>query len=286
LEEAVAAARGVDVVIMALGEPGFMSGEARSRTDIGLPGLQQELFDRVHAVNKNVAVVLYTGRPLAMERLSQNAAAILLAWQPGSFGNRAIADILLGKRSPGGKLPVSFPYTVGQEPLTYREFSTGRPGPATRPDSSTIVFNSHYMDAPRGALYPFGHGLSYTTFSVGELSAVPFMDETTTADGERLYKVSVRVTNTGQRAGTEVVQLYLNDPVASRVRPVRELKGIRKVSLEPGASQLVSFQLSDEELQFWTPEQGWHVEPGKIKVWVGTSSAEEHLVGPAELTVE
>ena len=283
ISEAVAAARTSDVVVMALGEPGFMSGEARSRADIGLPGLQQELFDAVYAVNKNIVVVLYSGRPLAIEALSERAAAILLAWQPGTYGNQGIAEVLFGKRNARGKLPVSFPYTVGQEPLTYREYSTGRPSPDRGvPDEKRIVFTSHYMDAPVGALYPFGHGLSYTNFEYSNLSAARFDSEVTSES--QLYKVSATVTNTGKMAGTEVVQLYIQDPVASLVRPVKELKGIRTVSLEPGQSMIVTFILSEKELQFWSPEQGWHVEAGTIKVWVGGSS--EGLGKGIELEVE
>ena len=283
MDAAVAAARTADVVLMALGEPGFMSGEARSRTDIGLPGLQQELFDRVAEVNKNVAVILYTGRPLAIEEVSKQAKAILLAWQPGTFGQIGISELVFGKRSPAGKLPVSFPYTVGQEPLTYRHYSTGRPGSAGRPDGTQMVFNSHYMDAPRDALYPFGYGLSYTTFKLSDMTAADLSDATTTAPGKQNFRVSARVTNTGKVAGTEVVQLYINDPVASRVRPTRELKGVRAVSLAPGASQLVTFELGNNELQFWTPEQGWHVEPGEVNVWVATSSSE--LGEPATIRI-
>lgn len=273
MAEAIASAKTADVVIMALGEPGFMSGEARSRTDIGLPGLQQELFDEVHAVNKNVAVVLYSGRPLAIEPLSEKAASILLAWQPGTYGNQGIAEVLFGKRNARGKLPVSFPYTVGQEPLTYREYATGRPAANRgRPDGTAMVFSSHYMDAPVGALYPFGHGLSYTTFEYKKPTGGRFDSEVTRLT--QTYKITTTVTNTGKVAGTEVVQLYINDPVASRVRPVKELKGVRTVSLEPGESKIVTFLLGEDELQFWSIDQGWHVEAGTIKVWVGGSSAD------------
>jgi len=282
MQEAVAAARDADIVIMALGEPGFMSGEARSRSEISLPGLQQELFDKVHEVNKNIAVVLYSGRPLAIESLSEKASSILLAWQPGTYGNQGIAQVLFGKQNARGKLPVSFPYTVGQEPLTYREYSTGRPAPdRSRPEAGQIVFNSHYMDAPVGALYPFGHGLSYTNFKYKKPTGGRYDSNVTRTT--QTYKITTTVTNTGKMAGTEVVQLYINDPVASRVRPVKELKGVRTVTLGPGESKIVTFLLGEDELQFWSADQGWHVEAGTIKVWVGGSS--EGLGDPLELTI-
>ncbi len=273
IEEAVRAARSADVVVMALGEPGFMTGEARSRTDIRLPGLQQELFDAVQAVNPNVVVVLYSGRPLALGSVADKARAILLAWQPGSYGNEGIAQVLYGEHDADGKLPVSFPYTVGQEPLTYREYSTGRPGPSARPMEQTIVFNSHYMDAPRTAQFAFGHGLSYTTFEVG----TPTLSQNTLSTGapggaSGILTVTATVRNTGTRAGKETVQLYLNDPVAKRVRPVKELKAFQSVSLAVGETKTVTFELSPKHLQYWTPEEGWHLEPGTFNIYVGTSS--------------
>ncbi len=273
IEEAIRAARNAEVVVLALGEPGFMTGEARSRADIRLPGLQQELFDAVQAVNPNVVVVLYAGRPLALGSVADKAKAILLAWQPGTFGNEGIAQVLYGDHDADGKLPVSFPYTVGQEPLTYREYSTGRPGPAGRPTEQSIVFNSHYMDAPRTAQYAFGHGLSYTTFEVGR----PTLSQNTLTSGSAAVSsgsltVTATIRNTGSRTGRETVQLYLQDPVAKRVRPVRELKGFQSVTLAAGETKTVTFQLSPKHLQYWTPEAGWHVEAGAFHIYVGTSS--------------
>ena len=270
LQAAVDAARGADVVLLALGEPGFMSGEARSRTRLTLPGLQQELFDAVQAANPNTAVVLYSGRPLELERLDRRAKSILLAWQPGTYGQHGIAQVLFGERDATGKLPVSFPYAVGQEPLTYREYTTGRPGPAAQPTESSIVFNSHYMDAPRTALYPFGHGLSYTEWTLTRPVAI----QSSYPAPNFKIPVSTTLTNAGDRAGTQVVQLYIRDKVASRVRPVRELKGVRRVTLAPGESRSVTFELTPKHLQYWTPERGWHVEPGAFEVYVGTSSAD------------
>ena len=277
--DAVAAARRAATVVLALGEPAFMSGEARSRTSLGLPGFQQELAEAVLAANPRTVVVLYSGRPLAIERLAEVAPSILLAWQPGSYGNEGIAEVLLGRRAPRGKLPVSFPYVSGQEPLTYRHFNTGRPARPGRPDSAGFVFDSHYMDAPWNALYPFGHGLTYTSWNVTGVAAQPAAGQPA---GQR-FTVTAELTNSGQRAGTQTVQLYMRDPVAQRVRPVRELKGFQQVTLAPGATETVRFAVGPETLRYWSPEDGWHVEPGDFEFYVGTSSTE--LSGPARVRV-
>ena len=268
MAEAVAAARDADVVLLALGEPGFLSGEARSRADITLPGLQRELYEAVLEANPNTAVVLYSGRPLAIPELAEAAPAILLAWQPGSYGNTGIAEVILGQRNPRGRLPVSFPYTVGQEPLTYRQYSTGRPTNEGQV-SSGIVFHSHYMDAPTGALFPFGHGLSYTTF---ETSTPRVISNDFSSTGGELV-VEATVTNTGARAGTHTAMLFVTDPVATRVRPTRELKGVASVTLGPGEAGAVRFRLSPKHLQYWTPEKGWHVEAGAFELRVGDGEA-------------
>ena len=284
-DEAIAAAAKAERVLMVLGEPGFMTGEARSRTDLGLPGLQMELLRAVHAVNPRIVVVLYAGRPLALPEVDSLAEAILLAWQPGTYGNLGIAEVLLGERDPSGKLPVSFPYTVGQEPLTYREYATGRPGSPKRPKAGELVFFSHYMDAPRTALYPFGHGLSYSSFALSDLSAMPMggSGPKPAQSGGQRFKVSATLRNTGAREADETIQLYIRDPVATRVRPVRELKGYERSVLKPGESKTLSFELSESDLSFWTPEKGWHIEPGKIQVWVGTSSDPADQIGPVEI---
>ncbi len=265
---AVAAAKRADVVILVLGEPGLMSGEGRSRANISLPGLQQELADQVIAANPNTAVVLYSGRPLEIKAMAQKAPAILLAWQPGTYGNLGIAELLFGKRSPSGKLPVSFPHALGQLPLNYRDYTTGRPSNEGMVKQG-LVFHSHYMDVPNGALFAFGHGLSYTSFELGKAT----LSQNLLSTGGDLV-VSTTIKNTGTRPGTETVQLYLNDPVASRVRPGKELKGFAQVSLAPGESKSVEIRLSPKQLAFWTPEAGWHLEAGKIRLWTGTSSAQ------------
>ena len=221
---AVDAARGADVVVMALGEDGFQTGEGRSQVDIGLKGLQQELLRAVLEVNKKVVVVLMNGRPLAIPGVVEAVPAVVEAWHGGSQAGHAIAQVLFGDYNPSGKLPMSFPRHVGQLPYSYNHKNTGRPNPVP------VVFWSHYADAPNEPLFPFGFGLSYTTFSYSEprVSAAEM-----SRDGE--LRVSVTLTNTGPRAGSEVVQLYVRDLVGSVTRPVKELKGFQKVALAAGS---------------------------------------------------
>jgi beta-glucosidase len=259
--EAVAAAEAADVVVIAVGEEAFQSGEARSQVDIRLKGVQQELLEEMHAANPNLVVVLMNGRPLVLDRVAANAPAILETWHLGSEAGNAIADVLFGDYNPSGRLPVSFPHHVGQEPLYYNQKNTGRP--QRRGD----VFWSHYTDAPNGALYPFGYGLSYTNF---EYSDVALSDDSLEIGGE--LTVDVTVENTGKRAGTEVVQLYVRDLVASVTRPVKELKGFQLVELEPGARRSVRFTLTAGDLSFHTARGRWEAEPGEFAVYVGRDS--------------
>ncbi len=267
IDEAVAAAAAADVVILAVGEPGFMTGESRSRTDLDLPGFQAELAASVLEANANTVMVLYSGRPLTLDSLAEKAPAILEAWQPGSRGNLGVADVLFGRFNPSGKLPVSFPTDAGQEPFSYLYFNTGRP--RLTEDVDQVVFTSHYMDALNTPVFPFGHGLSYTTFTIG----APQLSQAS-LNAQGTLTLTTTVTNTGEREGTEVVQLYLNDPIAKRVRPVRELRGFERVTLAPGASEEVSFTITPETLQYWTPEEQWHTEPGTYRLMVGASSAD------------
>ncbi|MFD2101116.1 beta-glucosidase BglX [Flagellimonas iocasae] len=260
IDEAVALAKVSDVVIMVLGEHGFQSGEARSRTQLNLPGLQQELLKAVYEVNKNMVLVLMNGRPLTIEWEAENIPAILEAWQLGSQSGNAIAQVLFGEYNPSGKLPMTFPRSVGQIPLYYNHFSTGRP------NSQPNVFWSHYSDEKNEPLFPFGYGLSYTTFDYTNLK-VDTSDESN-------INVSVTVTNTGDLMGEEVIQLYIHDKVASVVRPVKELKGFKKISLAPKASQNVEFVLTDQELGFYDQNYNFMTEPGEFEVMVGTSSQE------------
>lgn len=265
-DEAVALAREADAVVLVLGEHRELSGEAASRSDIGLPGAQRELALRVleAAGDTPVAVVLTNGRPLAIPDLAEAAPAILEAWHLGSEMGPAVADVLFGDYNPGGKLPVTFPHATGQEPLYYNHRPTGRP-----PNDRT-KYNSKYIDVPwERPLFAFGHGLSYTTFEVGE----PRLSRDRIGmDGE--VTVSVEVTNTGDRAGTEVVQLYVRDEVASVTRPVQELKGFERIKLRPGETATTTFTLRPTDLQFWGPDDAWTVEPGWFTVMVGGSSAD------------
>jgi beta-glucosidase len=258
--EAIESAKKADVVVMVLGEDGYQSGEGRSRTQIDLPGLQQELLKTIYSVNKNIILVLMNGRPLAIPWAAENIPAILEVWQPGIEGGNAIANILYGDYNPGGKLPVSFPRSVGQMPLYYNHMNTGRPGP------KEIVFWSSYNDEENSPLFPFGYGLSYTTFAYNNLK-VDVIEN-------RQVNASVRLKNTGKMAGEEVVQLYIRDRAASISRPVKELKGFEKVYLEPGEFKTVNFILTEKELGFYNTEGEFLFEPGEFDIMIGTSSVE------------
>ncbi len=258
---AAEAARAADVVLLAIGEDAFQSGEGRSQTDLGLKGLQDELLATVLAANTRTVVVLSSGRPLVIGHVADAVPALLEAWHLGSQSGHAIADVLFGAHNPSGKLPVSFPRAVGQVPVYYNHKNTGRPGPEAG------VTWSHFTDAPNDALYPFGFGLSYTTFAYSDpkLSAAEL-----TANGQ--LAVSVTITNTGHRAGTEVVQLYVRDMVGSVTRPVKELKGFERVELGPGQSRDVTFTLTPADLAFYTARGRWEAEPGAFRVFVGGNS--------------
>lgn len=257
-DEAVTLAANSEVVIMVLGEHGFQSGEGRSRAYLDLPGVQQELMEAVYEVNQNIILVLMNGRPLAIPWADEHIPAILETWQLGTQTGNAIADVLFGVYNPSGKLPMTFPKTVGQVPIYYNHFNTGRP------EDDEPIFWSHYIDESNDPLYPFGYGLSYTEFDYSDL-------QIDSSDNENI-KISVSVENTGDVAGEEVVQLYIRDLVASVVRPVKELKGFQKIMLQPGESKTVQFTLTDEELGFYNNIGKFLVEPGNFNVMVGTNS--------------
>jgi beta-glucosidase len=261
IAEAVALAQAADVVVLALGEPLDWSGESASRTDLGLPGRQQELFDAVAATGKPVIVVLFNGRPLAIPQIQNKAAAILEAWFPGIQGGNGVADVLFGDVDPAGRLTTTFPQSVGQVPFYYNHFNTGRPGFGE--------YKGNYADAPTLPLYPFGYGLAYTTFEYGKVQ----LDEAVMKLGGTIT-AHVQIKNTGERAGTEVTQLYIRDVAASAgPRPVRELKGFQKILLQPGESRDVSFTISGKELGYYDVKGNWLVEPGKFQLWVAKDSA-------------
>lgn len=260
-EEAINKASEADLVIMALGEDAFQTGEGRSQVNIGLVGVQQDLLKEIQKVNKNIALVLINGRPLEISWESENIPAIVEAWQLGSESGNAIADVLLGDYNPSGKLPVSFPRAVGQEPLYYNQKSTGRP---SNPEHVTY---SGYTDEKKDALYPFGFGLSYTTFEYGELE----IPEEVLNSGNPI-EVSVSISNTGEMQGKEIVQLYIRDLVASTTRPVKELKAFEMVHLAPGETKSVTFQINEEMLQFYSANRKWESEAGEFEVMIGGNS--------------
>ncbi len=260
--EAVEAARNADVALVIVGEREFETGEAASRTSLDLPGVQQDLIEAIQETGTPVVAVIMSGRPLAIPWLAENVPAILQAWQPGIQGGNALADVLWGHFNPSGKLTVSFPRSVGQVPVYYSRDNTGRP-------PADAKFTSRYLDSPNTPLYPFGHGLSYTTFEYGDL----VLSADTITQNDTLL-VSATVRNTGDVAGAEVVQLYIRDLVASVVRPVKELKGFTKIYLEPGEQQTVQFTLRPRQLGFFDQEMLWVVEPGVFNLWVGWSSDE------------
>ena len=263
IAEAAAAAGAADVVILALGEPREWSGEDSSRSSLDLPGRQLELFEAVAAAaaNKPLIVVLFNGRPLALPRIREKASAILEAWFPGIRGGNGVADVLFGDVDPSGRLTTTFPRSIGQVPMYYNHLNTGRPDPGE--------YRGHYVDGPNSPLYPFGFGLTYTTFEYGKVE----LDAPVMKPGGTLT-AHVRIKNTGSRAGTETVQLYIRDIVASAgPRPVRELKGWQKVQLPAGESRDVSFIISGRELGYYDTKGRWLVEPGKFQLWLAKDSA-------------
>jgi beta-glucosidase len=259
---AVDSARSSDIVILVLGESRAMSGEAASRSSLDLPGHQRELAEAVIATGKPIVLVLMNGRPLALSWAEEAIPAIVETWFLGVQCGNAVADVLFGDVNPSGRLPVTIPRSVGQVPLYYNHKNTGRP------PVDAEKFTSKYLDVPNTPLYPFGYGLSYTTFSYASLSIAPAR---TTVTGR--ITATVTVTNTGLVSGVETVQLYLRDDVASVTRPVRELKGFQRVSLAPGESRRVEFTILPEELAFYDHQMRWRMEPGSFTVTVGPSSA-------------
>ncbi len=261
--KALAAARKADVVVVAVGEAAMMSGEALSRAFLDLPGVQKELVLALNALKKPMVVVMMNGRPLTVEWMDQQVPAILEAWLPGTMGGPAIADVLFGDYNPSGKLPMTFPRSTGQIPLYYSHKNTGRP----RIDS--VRYTSKYIDSPNTPLYPFGYGLSYTTFSY---SGMKLSSETMGANDT--LTVSVKVKNSGKYDGAEVVQLYTRDMVGSVTRPVKELKGIKKIFLKVGEEAVVEFKLTAHDLAFYTRSMEFKSEPGEFRVFVGSNSVE------------
>ena len=264
---AVAAAQNADVVVLVVGESADMSGEAHSRTHLGLPGRQQELLDAVAATGKPVVAVLMSGRPLVIGRMAEQVDALLAAWHGGIRAGRAVADILFGATNPSGKLTASWPRTEGQIPVYYGHKSTGRPAESTGTTQFFVPFKSTYLDEPNVPLFPFGFGLSYTTFAYRDLQI-----ETPVVSTDGTLVVTATIANTGAHADDEVVQLYVRDMVASVTRPVKELKGFQRITLQPGEEQTVRFEVPVYTLGFWNLDMRYGVEPGTFSVWIGPDS--------------
>ncbi|MBL1411172.1 beta-glucosidase BglX [Sphingobacterium sp. C459-1T] len=266
IEEALTVAKEADVIIAALGESSEMSGESSSRTDLQIPKTQQNLLKALLKTDKPVVLVLFTGRPLTLTWEQENVPAILNVWFGGTETGKAVADVLFGDINPSGKITATFPKNVGQIPLYYAHKNTGRPL-SNAPWFQK--FKSNYLDVDNAPLYPFGYGLSYTKFDYSEI----VLDrQRLSPDGE--IKASVTITNSGEYDGEEVVQLYIQDVVASITRPVKELKGFQKIFLKKGANQTVSFTLTEDDLKFYNTDLKYTTEPGEFKVYIGTNSAD------------
>ena len=265
-DEAIAVSKQADVIVLVMGEGHHMSGEAASRTNLKIPGIQPKLIKKIREANptKKIILVLMNGRPLNLSDEVNLVDAILEAWFPGTMGGAGIADVLFGVYNPSGKLTVTFPRNVGQVPIYYNMKNTGRPIPEANPGED---YKSNYIDSPNSPLFSFGHGLSYTTF---EYSDFKLSSETLTRNGS--IQASIMVTNSGTKDGHEVVQLYIHDKVGSVTRPVKELKGFEKIFLKKGESKTVSFSISVEDLKFYNNEMVYNVEPGEFEIAIAPSS--------------
>ena len=263
LEEAADIAQQSDVVVAVLGEPRSWSGEASSLADISLQDCQRRLLERLLETGKPLVLVLSNGRPMTLSWENEHVDAMLETWHAGVEAGSGIADVLFGDYNPAGKLTMTFPREVGQIPIYYNHNRTGRP------ETGTSIWTSRYLDVPTSPLFPFGYGLSYTTFEYSDIR----LNKSELSGDDRLV-ASVTVTNTGQYKGEETVQLYLNDPAASISRPVKELKGFQKIELAPGASQEVEFTITTEDLKFFNSELEYVWEPGVFNIYIGTSSEE------------
>lgn len=271
ISEAITVAIDADVIVAVLGEPSEMSGEAASRSDIGLPGRQLDLLKALLKTGKPIVLVLMNGRPLTLEWENQNMTAILEAWHGGTEAGNAVANILFGNFNPSGKICMTFPRNVGQVPVYYNHKNTGRPANA---GNAGIRYRSKYLDVSNDPLFPFGFGLSYTTFTYSDLR----LDKTSFAVSEAL-KVTVTIANTGKYDGAEVAQLYIRDLVGSITRPVKELKGFQKVFLRAGESKTISFTITADDLAFYNAKLEHKAEPGDFMVFVGTNSADVKEAG-------
>lgn len=265
IDEAVKAAKDADVIVAAVGESRGMSHESSSRTDLNIPETQRELIRALKATGKPLVLVLMNGRPLTILEENQSADAILETWFSGTEGGNAIADVLFGDYNPSGKLPVTFPRSVGQIPTYYNHLSIGRPFTPGKPGNYT----SQYFDDTTGPLFPFGYGLSYTTFALSDMAL-----SSTTLNASGKLDASVMVKNTGKRDGETVVQLYIQDVTGSMIRPVKELKNFQKIMLKAGEQKVVHFTITEEDLKFYNAQLKYAAEPGKFNVQIGLDSQE------------
>lgn len=272
--EAIKIAKAADLVIIAVGETFGMNGEASSRSNIHLPGVQEELIKAIHATGKPVVVVLMVGRPVVFNWTAEHIPSILCSWWLGSQAGNSIADVLFGKYNPSGKLPMTFPRSEGQIPIYYNYLNTGRPAS----DDKNASFRSGYIDLPRSPQYAFGHGLSYTSFGYKDLRITKNQLAT-----DESSEISFTLTNLGKFSGEEVVQLYIRDVVAQPVRPVKELKGFQKIFLKPGESKKVTFNIDKEILSFYNSQLEWVAQPGKFELGIGSSSDDIRLQGSLDL---
>lgn len=272
--EAVSIANQADVVILSIGERRDMSGEAKSRSDISLPGVQEELVKAIQATGKPVVVLINAGRPLVFNWTADNVPAILYTWWLGSEAGNSIADVLFGDVNPSAKLPMTFPRSVGQIPIYYSYFNTGRPAK----NENDLNYVSAYIDLPNSPKFPFGYGLSYTTFGYSDLK----LSKKQIKKGDTI-EVTARITNTGKYAGEEVVQLYLRDRVGSVVRPMKELKGFEKIKLNAGESKTVTFVIDNEKLSFYNQKLEFDSEPGEFDIMIGSSAEDIRLKSEFEL---
>lgn len=272
--EAIEIAKQADVVIMSIGENAGMSGEAKSRSNIHLPGVQEELVKAIHATGKPVVVLINAGRPLIFNWTADNVPAILYTWWLGSEAGNAIADVLFGDANPSAKLPITFPRSEGQIPIYYNHFNTGRPSNT----EMATQYTSAYTDLPTSPRFPFGHGLSYTEYQYADLKL-----DKPKVRGRETLNVTLSVTNTGKVQGEEIVQLYLRDLVSSVVRPVKELKDFRKIYLRPGETRAVTFVIDREKLSFYNEKLQWQAEAGEFELMIGVSSADIRLRATFEL---
>jgi beta-glucosidase len=275
LAAAVQAARQADAVVLCIGEGQELSGEARSRAFLDLPGAQEQLVAAVAATGKPLVLVVFGGRPLTFSHAADSARAILYSWHPGTMAGPAICDLLFGQANPSGKLTTSFPRTVGQVPIYYNHKNTGRPTvlaeeernlPLGTPQDA-VGFYSRYLDVQSTPAYAFGFGLSYTTFAYSDLKLAG-------PDDKGVFIITATIVNTGKRDGVEIAQLYTHQLAGSLTRPVKELKGFQRISLKAGESKTITFELPKQSLGYYNGENRFVVEPGKFELWLGGSSVD------------